>query len=76
MEIVKYFNKIVEPHMSGLAISVYYALGNNFSVIVSSLFGGIILDAAGAQGVYAFFAAFNAVAVVAYVALGMHKTKS
>lgn len=75
MEIVKYFNKIVEPHMSGLAISVYYALGNNFSVIVSSLFGGIILDAAGAQGVYAFFAVFNAAAVVAYVALGMHKTR-
>ena len=75
MEIVKYFNKIVEPHMSGLAISVYYALGNNFSVIVSSLFGGIILDIAGPQGVYAFFAVFNTVAVLVYVALGMHKTR-
>ena len=54
---------------------MYYALGNNFSVIVSSLFGGIILDIAGPQGVYAFFAVFNTVAVLVYVALGMHKTR-
>ena len=75
MEIVKYFNKIVEPRMTGMAISVYYALGNNFSVIISSLLGGVILDLAGPQGVYGFFAAFNAAAVVLYVALGMSKRR-
>ena len=76
MEIVKYFNKIVEPRMTGMAISIYYALGNNFSVIVASLLGGIILDIAGPQGVYGFFAAFNAAAIVLYVALGMSKRRS
>ena len=76
MEIVKYFNKIVEPRMTGMAISIYYALGNNFSVIVASLLGGIILDIAGPQGVYGFFAVFNATAIVLYVALGMSKRRS
>ncbi len=76
MEIVKYFNKIVEPRMTGMAISIYYALGNNFSVIVASLLGGIILDIAGPQGVYGFFAVFNSAAIVLYVALGMSKRRS
>lgn len=73
MEIVKYFNKIVKPEMTGLAISIYYALGNNLSVVVSNLLGGIVLDLAGPQAVYMFFAAVNLTGAILYVAMGMHK---
>lgn len=73
VEIVKYFDKIVEPKFSGIAISVYYALGNNFSVIVCSLIGGVILDLAGPQAVYWSFAIINAIAVALYIVLRMYK---
>ena len=73
VEIVRYFNKIVPPHLAGMAISVYYALGKNFSVIVCSLFGGVMLDLAGARAVYLFFALINAAGVALYVVLKTYK---
>lgn len=73
VEIVRYFNKIVPPEMSGMAISVYYALGNNLSVIVCSFMGGVALDLVGARGVYVFFALINAAGVLLYWLMGMYK---
>lgn len=73
VEIVRYFNKIVPPEMSGMAISVYYALGNNLSVIVCSFMGGIALDLTGARGVYVFFALINAGGVILYWLMGMYR---
>ena len=73
VEIVRYFNKIVGERLSGIAISVYYALGNNLSVIVCSFFGGVMLDIAGPGAVYLFFTVLNAAGVILYVLLGMHK---
>ena len=60
--------------MSGMAISIYYALGNNFSVIACSLLGGIVLDWAGARAVYMIFTVFNIIAVILYIVFGMYKT--
>lgn len=74
VEIVKYFSKIVDRRMSGMAISIYYALGNNFSVIACSLLGGIVLDWAGARAVYMIFTVFNIIAVILYIVFGMYKT--
>lgn len=73
VELVKYFGRIVEPKLSSMAISVYYSVGNSLSVILCSLISGIILDAAGPRGVYVFFTAYNLMAVILYIALGMYK---
>lgn len=75
VELVKYVNYLVGPKYSSAAISVYYAVTSSLSVIVCNLFGGIILDAAGARAVYAFFSLYNMVAVVLYIVLGLHKDK-
>lgn len=75
VEMVKYFEKIVEPRLSNMSISVYYAIGNNMSVIVCSFISGIILDMAGPQSVYMFFTLFNLISVVLFAALGMHKSR-
>ena len=72
VEIVKYFGRIVEPRLSSVSISVFYAIGNSLSVILCSFIGGIMLDMAGACAVYRFFAIFNFVSVILYIALGMH----
>ena len=73
VEMVKYFEKIVEPKLASISVSTYYALGNNFSAIVCSLLGGIVLDATSPQGVYVFFAAWNIIGMVLYLVLGMHR---
>ena len=73
VELVKYVNYLVGPKYSSAAIAVYYAVTSNLSVIVCNLTGGIVLDAAGAGAVYAFFSAYNGIAVVLYLVLGLHK---
>lgn len=73
VEMVKYFGKIVEPKLSGISIAVYYAIGNSLSVIVCSMISGMILDWRGPCSVYGFFAAYNMLAVILYVALKMYK---
>jgi len=73
VELVKYCGKVVEPRLSSIAVSTYYAIGNNLSVIICSLIGGMMLDAFSAKGVYLFFAAWNAVALVLYIVLGLYK---
>lgn len=73
VEFVKYFGKIVEPRLCGLALSTFHAFGNNFSAIVCSMIGGIILDTFGAQGVYVFFALWNAAACVFYIIFRLQK---
>ena len=75
VEFVKYFSKVVEPRLSGLAISIFHAIGNNFSTILCSLIGGILLDVFGAQGCYCFFALWNGIACVLYVLFGLQKTE-
>ena len=75
VEIVKYFGRIVEPRLSSVSISVFYAIGNSLSVILCSFIGGIMLDMAGACAVYRFFAIFNFVSVILYKALGMHRRR-
>ncbi|MGN1413895.1 MAG: MFS transporter [Anaerovoracaceae bacterium] len=73
VELVKYVDRLVEPKYSGVAIAVYYAIGNSLSVIVCSLLGGVILDAAGVQSVYGFFSLYNAAAVALYILTGLYK---
>ena len=75
VEIVKYFGRIVEPRLSSVSISVFYAIGKSLSVILCSFIGGIMLDMAGACAVYRFFAIFNFVSVILYIALGMHRRR-
>ena len=75
VDIVKYFGRIVEPRLSSVSISVFYAIGNSLSVILCSFIGGIMLDMAGACAVYRFFAIFNFVSVILYIALGMHRRR-
>lgn len=74
VEFIKYFGKLTEPRQYGLAISTFHAFGNNFSSIVCGLIGGMILDICGARGCYAFFAVWNALACVLYLAFGLHRT--
>lgn len=76
VELVKYVDRLVEPKYSGVAIAVYYAIGNSLSVIVCSLLGGVILDAAGVQSVYGFFSVYNVAAVVLYLLTGLYKKES
>jgi len=73
VELVKYFGRIVEPRLSSIAVSTYYAIGNNLSVIVCSLIGGMVLDAFSARGVYVFFAVWNLIAVIIYAVMGLYK---
>lgn len=73
VEIVKYFGKVVEPRLASIAVSTFYAVGNNLSTIVCSFIGGIMLDASGARGVYVFFAIWNLIALIVYVAMGLYK---
>ena len=74
VELVKYCGRVVEPRLSSIAVTTYYAIGNNLSVIVCSLIGGVMLDAFSAKGVYVFFAAWNMVALVMYIALKLYKS--
>lgn len=74
VEIVRYFEKIVEPRMTSISVSTYYSLGNYLSSILCNLVGGAILDIAGAKGVYLFMMLMNVVGLVLYISFGLHKT--
>lgn len=76
VEMVKYVDFLVGPKYSGAAIAVFYAVCSNLSVIFCNLFGGVILDYAGATGVYLFFTLYNAAAVVCYIAMGLYKDRN
>ena len=73
VEMIKYVNYLVKPEYSSAAIAVFYAVTSNLSVIVCNFIGGIILDAAGARMVYAFFSLYNAAAVILYITFGLYK---
>ena len=73
VELVKAFGNVVEERLASMSISIYYAIGNSMSVILCNLIGGMILDASGPQAVYMFCFAFNAVAVILYILLGLYK---
>ena len=75
VELIKYVNFLVEPKYSSAAISVFYAVASNLSVIICNFIGGLILDAAGARMVYAFYSLYNVAAVILYIAFGLHKDK-
>lgn len=73
VELVRYFSKVVEPRLASMAVSTFYAVGNNLSTIVCTFIGGIMLDAFSARGVYCFFAVWNLIALIMYVAMGLYK---
>lgn len=73
VEIVRCFSKAVEPRLASIGVSTFYAVGNNLSTIVCSFIGGIMLDSFSARGVYFFFAAWNLIALVMYIAMGLYK---
>lgn len=73
VEVVKYVDRLAGPKFSTAAIPVYYAVANNLSAILCSLLGGIILDYAGARGVYAFMGLWNVISAVLFVSFGLHK---
>jgi len=75
VEMVKYVDFVVGPKYSGAAIAVFYAVCSNLSVIFCNLFGGFILDYAGATGVYLFFTIYNGAAVICYIAMGLYKDR-
>ena len=73
IEFIRYVAKVSDPKELGLAISVYYALGNGLSSILCQMVSGIILDFFGARAIYLFFACLNIVGVVIYVAAGLYR---
>ena len=73
VELVRYFSKVVEPRLASMAVSTFYAVGNNLSTIVCTFIGVIMLDAFSARGVYCFFAVWNLIALIMYVAMGLYK---
>ena len=73
VELVRYFSKVVEPRLASIAVSTYYAVGNNLSTILCTFIGGIMLDAFSARGVYCFFAAWNLIALIMYLVMGLYK---
>lgn len=73
VELIKYVNYLVDSKYSSAAIAVFYAVTSNLSVIACNFVGGLILDAAGAKMVYAFFSLYNVMAVILYIVFGLHK---
>ncbi|NLD18640.1 MAG: MFS transporter [Clostridiales bacterium] len=67
VEFVRYAAKLAPEGSESLAISAYYVIGSNLSTICCQLIGGILLDAAGATGVYLFFGFFNLAGVILYI---------
>ena len=67
IEFVRYAAKIAPGGMESLAISSYYIIGSNISTILCQITGGILLDTAGAAGVYMFFGIFNMAGLLLYI---------
>ena len=76
VELVRYFGKVVEPRLASIGVSTFYAVGNNLSTIVCSFIGGIMLDSFSAKGVYCFFAAWNFIALIMYIVMGLYKEEN
>lgn len=76
VELVRYFSRVVEPRLASIAVSTFYAVGNNLSTIVCSFIGGIMLDAFSARGVYFFFAVWNLIALIMYIVMGLYKEEN
>ncbi|MGN0735071.1 MAG: MFS transporter [Anaerovoracaceae bacterium] len=76
VELVRYFSRVVEPRLASIAVSTFYAVGNNLSTIVCTFIGGIMLDAFSARGVYFFFAVWNMIALIMYIAMGLYKEEN
>lgn len=73
VEQVKYVSKLAGERLSAMAISTYYAASCSGSTIVTTFISGYILDAFGSTGVYLFFTLLNAVGLILYLVLGLHK---
>lgn len=76
VEFIKYVTKISDQENIGLAVSTYYVVSSNISSIICQLLGGIMLDFAGARGVYFLFGAMNFVGAVLYTAFKLHVQKA
>lgn len=75
VELVKYIAKIVEPAAIAMSMTLYQAISANCSTILCQFFGGMILDAYSASGVYLFFGIYNSVGICLYILFGLHKSK-
>lgn len=73
VELVRYVSKLAGDRLSSMAISTYYAASCSGSTIVTTFISGYILDAFGSTGVYLFFTSLNAVGLILYLTLGLHK---
>ena len=73
VEFVRYVSKLAPKGHEGMAVAAYYALGSNGSAIVCQLIGGAALDQFGPPGVYLFFALFNLIGLLLYLAFGLYK---
>lgn len=73
VEFVRYISKLVEGIYLGVAIAAYYSISSSGSTIICQLIGGWALDNFGPAGVYIFFAVFNGVGLLLYVAFGLHR---
>lgn len=73
VEFVRYAAELAPKGCRSLAVSSYYVIGSNLSTIVCQMMGGLLLDPAGADGVYLSFAIMNAAGVILYLLFGLHK---
>jgi PPP family 3-phenylpropionic acid transporter len=74
IEFVRYVYKLAPKGSESLAISAYYVISSNLSTVLCQTLGGIILDAAGASGVYVFFCLYNFIGVLMYCKYRLYKT--
>lgn len=73
IEFVRYVSYLAPKGSESIAISAYYIIGSNLSTICCQMIGGLILDGAGAYGVYMFFGLFNLAGVILYWRFGLYK---
>ncbi|MDO4545325.1 MAG: MFS transporter [Bacillota bacterium] len=75
IEFVRYVAALAPEGGRSLAISTYYIIGSNLSTICCQMIGGVLLDVAGASGVYLFFGLFNLTGVALYLLFGLHRKR-
>ncbi len=75
IEFVRYVSYLAPKGSESIAISTYYIIGSNLSTICCQMAGGVILDAAGAHGVYMFFGLFNLAGALLYLRFGLYKQR-
>ena len=76
IEFVRYIAKLVEPHMIGMAMTLYQAISSSCSTILCQLIGGAVLEHFGGREVYLFFGVYNLFGILLYVGFGLHKSIS